>query len=67
VEESVDTPFVQKWALTYLGVDNDWYAASRANNRFVLDSRKHASFVESMKNPTKPAKNYFSGKLDING
>jgi hypothetical protein len=51
VEEEVGAPFVQKYTLQYLGVDLDWYAQSRARNRFGKDNSIISSPVDKIKYP----------------
>ena len=50
VEEDVASPYVQKYTLVYLGVDQEWYAESRARNRFGLDGTQISSSIERQAN-----------------
>jgi hypothetical protein len=54
VSENVDSPFLQQYTLTYLGVDAEWYAASRATNKFLLDSAKSSSQQTALTSPGTP-------------
>ena len=40
VSESVESPFVQQYELTYLGIDREWYIESKAKDSVILDSQK---------------------------
>jgi hypothetical protein len=53
VDESVADPFMQRYTLTYLGVDMDWYAASRATNRVILDGAQQPSEISTQAEPIK--------------
>ena len=51
VDEDVATPYVQKYTLTYLGVDMGWYTSARAQNRFLLDNYKYPSPIARQSKP----------------
>ena len=49
VDEDVKDPYVQKYVITYIGVDEVWYAESRARNRAGKDKVTLASLQARMK------------------
>ena len=49
VDEDVNSPFVQKYTLSYVGVDEVWYAESRARSRTDTDRQAISSSLLKLK------------------